>query len=417
VRFISEFFENIRIALEQLRAHKMRAFLTMLGVAIGVLAITLMGTAINGIDRGFNNSMDMLGTENFFVERMPWGNNAHLEWWKYRGRPHLKSEYAEQLNEIIANTPNSVLEVATPGAVGWTTFKNGDKRIEGVYTYGTSAKFPQVNTAEIAAGRFFTETEEANGSAVAVLGYDVADALFEDGNAIGKTVMSNGRRVRVIGVFEKQGSFLGMMSFDTNAIVPMKWLRSFQRRNRDNDIRVRMVAGADKEQAMYELEGAMRRVRGLEPGEENDFAINATEALEDDIGKVKSMLAIAGMIITSLALFVGAIGIMNITFVSVKERTREIGTRRALGARRSSILTQFLVEAVVVCLFGGLMGLITAYLLKLLLGVAIPAFPFIYSTSLIVFGLAVSVFIGIASGFIPAVQAAFLNPTTALRHE
>jgi len=395
----------------------MRAFLTMLGVAIGVLAITLMGTAINGIDRGFSNSMDMLGTENFFVQRMPWGNNAQLEWWKYRGRPHLKSEYAEELNEIIANTPNSVLDIAIPGAVGWTNFKNGDAKIEGVYTYGTSSDFPRVNTAEIAAGRFFTETEEANGSAVVVLGYDVAEALFEDGFAIGKIVKSNGRRVRVIGVFKKQGSFLGMMSFDTNAVVPMKWLRSFQRRNRDNELRVRMLEGADKDEAMYELEGAMRRVRGLTPGEENNFAINATEALEDDIGKVKSMLALAGLIITSLALFVGAIGIMNITFVSVKERTREIGTRRALGARRSSILIQFLVEAVVVCLCGGILGLVVAYLLKVLLGVAIPAFPFIYSTGLIVFGIVVSVVIGVASGFIPAVQAAFLNPTTALRHE
>ena len=223
--------------------------------------------------------------------------------------------------------------------------------------------------------------------------------------------------MKVIGVPERQGSFLGLQSFDNQAIVPLSTLQKVYRGDWRNNLRVQIAPGADADLAYDEMTGLYRRIRGLLPEEENDFEINRSEALEKELGPVKSGLALAGFFITGLALFVGAIGIMNITFVSVKERTREIGTRRAIGARRNAILLQFLIEAVSICLLGGVIGLALAYGLKTLIANALPNFPFNFSTDLVILACFLSILTGVLSGLAPAWQAAKLDPANALRHE
>ncbi|MFO7726429.1 MAG: FtsX-like permease family protein, partial [Oceanipulchritudo sp.] len=294
-----------------------------------------------------------------------------------------------------------------------------DRSIGSVYINGTTADFALINTADIREGRFFSYPEEKSARNVIVLGHDVADTLFPEGidQAMGGEVVISGFTFRVIGVLQRQGSFLGLQSFDNQVIIPLPSMLRFFTGNWRNSIRVQAEPGAGMEYAADELTGLYRRIRGLLPGEPDNFEINRSEALEDQLGPVKSGLALAGFFITGLALFVGAIGIMNITFVSVKERTREIGTRRAIGARRQAILLQFLIEAVSICLLGGLIGLILAYGLKTAIASAFPAFPFTFSTDLVIMACFLSILTGIVSGIAPAWQAARLDPANALRHE
>jgi putative ABC transport system permease protein len=414
----SEWTESFRIAFEQLMAHKVRSLLTALGVIIGIVAVTLMGTAIKGIDKGFSNSLDMLGQDIFYLEKWPWADVGD-DWFLYRNRPNIETADAEEINRWIRSNPDSSLRIAIPSKITFRNIKRKDRSISGTYINGTSADFSIVSTADIEEGRFFTYSEELSAQNVIILGHDVANTLFPEGTrgAIGDSVSIQGFRYKVIGILERQGSFLGLQSFDKQVIIPLSSMLRFYTGDWNNNIRVQAAPGADMEVAYDELTGLYRRIRGLLPEDSNDFEVNRSEALEETLGPIKSGIAIAGFFITGLALFVGAIGIMNITFVSVKERTREIGTRRAIGARRHAILLQFLIEAVSICPLGGIIGLAVAYGLKSAISSAFPAFPFTFSTDLVFMACALSIVTGVLSGLAPAWQAAQLDPANALRHE
>lgn len=421
-RFANDFAESIRIAVEQLRVHKFRSLLTALGVIIGVWAVISIGVAIDGLNRGFNKSLDMLGSDLFYVEKWPW-RDVGDDWMDYRNRPGIQVEYAEELNEIISQTPNSRLVVAVPVSRTQRTVSRNDLGVGQVSLSGTNSDFDYISTARIEYGRFFTHAEAFSGLNVIVLGSQVAESLFPEGSdrAIGGRVKISGLSYTVIGVYEEQGSFLAMMSFDNQAVLPLASLRKFYAGRRwwggGDLVNVMKKPDADREEARDEIVGAMRRIRGLLPDQPDNFEVNASDAVESSLGPVQTGLAIAGFAITGLSLFVGAIGIMNITFVSVKERTREIGTRRAVGARRSSILMQFLVEAVAICLLGGLIGLASAYITMLAVVHFLPWFLGVVSPLLISLAVLISIGVGIASGFVPALLASRLDPATALRHE
>ena len=233
-----------------------------------------------------------------------------------------------------------------------------------------------------------------------------------------KVIRVRDQEYRVIGVFAKQGSFLGIFSWDSQVVIPLaSYIKYFKSNEENASIRVKVRDKTQITEAKEELRGDFRRIRGLLPEQVDDFAINEQKVLRSSIEPVKTGLAIAGLFITGLALFVGAIGIMNISFVSVKERTREIGTRKALGARRRTILIQFLIEAVSICLIGGIVGLGLAFGLFVLIGAIFPSFPIQFSPILVVIALFISVMTGIISGFAPAWQASRLNPVEALRYE
>ncbi|MGZ5441915.1 MAG: ABC transporter permease [Thermoanaerobaculia bacterium] len=393
----------------------MRSALTALGVIIGIIAVTLMGSAIGGIETGFERSLAVIGDDILYVEKWPW---RHVDdWWNYRNRRLMDARYAEQLNRVIAATPSSELVIAVPTMNTMRSVKYGDNEVTGVFTQGTTHDFLITSTPTFKEGRFFNETESRSGRNVVVLGYDVAEVLFPNEPALGKTVMISGTPFRVLGVYAKQGTFLGLFSFDTYAVVPLPaFMKAFSARL-DTSIRVKVRDKERMEAAKGELTGAMRRVRGLQPEAKDDFEINEQSALRSTIDPIKSGIAAAGLFITGLALFVGAIGIMNITYVSVKERTREIGTRKAVGARRRTILLQFLIEAVAICLVGGTIGLGVSWLLTTAVAAAFPSFPMEFSVGLVVTGLIVSTLTGVFSGFAPALSASRLDPIEALRYE
>jgi putative ABC transport system permease protein len=230
-------------------------------------------------------------------------------------------------------------------------------------------------------------------------------------------VLINGQPFRVIGVISRQGTFLGLFSLDSIVVMPLPAFQKYFSAKSDSDILVKVKDKTKLAEAKDELTGVMRRVRGLPPEKKDDFSINEQQALKSTLDPIKNSIAIAGLFITGLSLFVGAIGIMNITFVSVKERTREIGTRKALGARRRTILLQFLIESTSLCLLGGFIGLGFAYVMCTGIGQAFPSFPIQFSLGLVLVSMAVSILTGLFSGFAPAWSASRLDPVAALRYE
>jgi putative ABC transport system permease protein len=414
-RFIYELTESWKIAVAQMRSNKTRSTLTALGVIIGIVAVTLMGTAIGGISVGFDKSMAVLGDDVLYVTQWPWKRVD--DWWNYRDRKKIKTEYAEALNRIIDATPSSNLIVAVPTSNVFRSIKYEGNQVNNVFVLGTTSDFIVTSTIDCKEGRFFSEIESRGGASVVVIGYDVADALFPSESPINKSVLINGQLFKVVGVNARQGTFLGLFSWDSMVAMPLAAFNKYFSANTESDVRVKVKDKTKLADAKDELTGLMRRVRGLPPEKQDDFSINEQQAFKSTLDPIKNSIAIAGLFITGLSLFVGAIGIMNITFVSVKERTKEIGTRKALGARRATILLQFLIESTALCLLGGFIGLTFAYLLCFGIGKAFPSFPIHLSVGLVIASVFVSVMTGLVSGFAPAWTAARLDPVTALRYE
>ncbi|HEY6207279.1 MAG TPA: ABC transporter permease, partial [Chthoniobacterales bacterium] len=354
-RFLYELTESWKIAAAQMRSNLTRSTLTALGVIIGIVAVTLMGTAIGGIQVGFDKSMAVFGDDVLYVSQWPWRKVD--DWWNYRDRKKIETRYAEPLNRFIEKTPNTNLVIAVPTSSLIQRVKFEDKEVDGVYIRGTVSDYVLTSTVDIKNGRFFNDTESRAGANVCVLGYDVADALFPDDTPLDKEVWIKGQPFRVVGEFARQGTFLGLFSLDSIVVMPLPAFQKYFTAKSDADILVKVKDKTKMAEATDELRGYVRRVRGLPPEKKDDFSINEQQALKSTLDPIKNSIYIAGIFITGLSLFVGAIGIMNITFVSVKERTKEIGTRKALGARRRTILLQFLIESTALCLLGGIIGL------------------------------------------------------------
>ena len=414
-RIVYETVESFAIAFAQIAANKLRSALTALGVIIGIVAVTLMGTAILGIDAGVEQSLSGFGDDVVYVTKWPWKDTS--DWWNFRNRRDINVEHAQPINDWIADHPQSPLKLAVPAANWGASVMRGEYRVNNIRIVGSTADLGRIVRSDMKEGRFFSDIENRSARNVVVVGFDVADALFPNVSPIGKEIRIRNQLYNVVGVAARQGSFLGLFSWDSQVIMPLAAFgRSFPVRYAEPEIRVQIDLERTEE-ARDEIRGIMRRMRGLSPEKKDDFEINSQQVIREQLDPVKRGIAIGGLFITGLALFVGAIGIMNITYVSVKERTKEIGTRKALGARRRTILLQFLIEAVSICVLGGMGGLAMAWGLSAIVGVLMPSFPLVFSIGLVLLGLGVSVFTGIFSGFAPAWQASKLDPVVALRYE
>lgn len=416
MRFLYELSESIRIAWAQIRANKMRSLLTALGVVIGIIAVSLMGTAILGIDAGVEQSLAGFGDDVLYVTKWPW-RDASNDWWNYRNRRPLTPEIADRINDWIAAHPDCPLKLAVPGAERRSNVMRGEFRVTGIAVEGYGADMPRIIRSDMKEGRFFSELEAHSARNVIVLGVDVAEALFPGESPVGQTVQLRSQQFTVLGVAARQGAFLGLFSMDKMVIMPLNTFRRYFPINwSDPHVRVQFDT-TRTDDAKEELRGLMHRIRQLGPEKKDDFEINSQQVVREQLDPIKKGIALAGLAITGLALFVGAIGIMNITYVSVKERTKEIGTRKALGARRRTILLQFLIEAVTICVVGGVAGLLTAWGMAAMVGRMSETFPLPFSPMLVVFGLTLSIMTGVLSGFVPAWQASKLDPVDALRYE
>ena len=396
--------------MRAIRANKIRSALTMLGIIIGVAVVVLMSTAIKGIDNSFQKGISALGSDVLYIDKWAWFSN--VEWWKLRNRRSIKMEDYEKFKRD-AKLPLAV----APTISARQTVKYEDRRVDNVVLHGSNADYIKTTNFTFDEGRFYSEIESNSSRQVAILGSEIAAELFPRGDAIDKTIKIGGKNFKVLGVLIEQGSFLlGPWNPDNRVYVPIgtifKNFRSMHRSTVTIDVRAKSPALV--EETKIEAEGIMRKIRGLRYNEPDDFSVNQQDALVDSYNAVASVIQIAGLFITGLSLFVGAIGIMNIMFVSVRERTREIGIRKAIGAKRRTILSQFLLEASTICLIGGIIGLILAVLLSMLVNQFIPTSVQIDA---VIIAIGVSLLTGILSGFAPAYTAAKMDPVDSLRYE
>jgi putative ABC transport system permease protein len=405
-----ELKEGLAIAWRAIRANKIRAALTMLGIFIGITVVVLMSTAIKGIDNSFQNGISALGTDVLYVDKWSWFSNE--EWWKMRNRQNIDMEDFEKFKSMV-KLPIAVAPVTN----SVQTIKYGEKRVERIFLNGSNSDYVNTTNFTFDQGRFYSEIESNGGRNVAVIGSEISKKLFPRGDALDKVIKIGGVPFKIVGVLTEQGSFmLGPWNPDNQLFIPIKTIfKNFVgRSNGTITFNVRAPNPNMIEETKAEAEDVMRKVRGLKYNEENDFSINQQEALMESYNSVVGVIQIAGLFITGLSLFVGAIGIMNIMFVSVKERTKEIGLRKAIGAKKRTILAQFLLESSVICLIGGSVGLIAAILLSFLLN---QYFPTSVQYDVVVIAIIVSLLTGIISGLAPAYTAAKMDPVDALRYE
>jgi putative ABC transport system permease protein len=404
---IGLFWENFRISIGSIFANKTRSILTALGIVIGVLSVTLMGTLISGLDRTFEKSMAGFRSDVLLVSRMEWFS-GDTDWWEMRNRPRIEEGYGKKL---LARS--QFVEAVAPVSERGGSIIRDDRRIDSRF-FGTTTSYLATNSAtEIEQGRFFTDGENRSGARVLVIGGDVADALFPNEDPLDKYVKIGNYKFRVIGILKKMGKFMGMFSMDNQATMPIGTYKRLYARRGWMTLRVKLNT-EDVETAKGDVKGVIRNLRRLKPAEKDNFGINQSSTLEAQYNAIKLAIGGTGIFITALSLIVGGIGIMNIMFVSVKERTREIGIRKALGATKNMILGQFLMEAVMICLIAGLVGMGIAYGLSIIIN---NFFPSSMPIGLAIGAIMLSLIIGVVSGVVPSYRAARLDPIDALRYE
>lgn len=410
---IHETIEGLRIALQALNSNKLRSALTTLGVVVGITFVILTGWLLQGLDSALDKTISLIGTDVVYVDKFDWSGGK--KWSETRNRKDITLKQAEQLIEKL-KTP----QLAVPSVRKWAnTIKYGSQYLEGITVIGTTSLYSGIAVGTITDGRFFAPVEDMYRSYVAVLAYNVATALFPNGDAVGKTIKIRGQSFTVIGTIEKQGTLI-MDFIDNQIYIPLRTFSSMY--GTDYSVTVAVRAGSEErlDNVRMETIGAMRQIRNIAPDQDADFSINESQAFRDSIANIRLTVWGVGIGMTVLSFIVGIIGIMNIMFVSVTERTKEIGVRKALGAKRRSILFQFLVEAGTLCFSGALVAFVFCSALMFIATALIEQASFLtpyIPPDLLAIAATVSFIVGVAAGILPALRAARMDPVDALRSE
>lgn len=406
------FVDNLRLSLGTFVSNPLRSLLTLLGIVIGVATVISMMALIEGFRIKMNRDLSSLGANTFQVTKFPSGF-GRFNWAKYAKRPDFTMD---DVRAISTFAPSVGVISAADDQGGQKVLTAARETRPAVSITGTTPAYLETSGITVASGRFFGETEAVDGRSVAVLGADVADTLFPGMDPLGYEVRIKGRPFTVIGVLQRRGSFMRMVSLDNQVIVPLQPYQMLYGRNRSLDIHVQAREPGLLQRAQDEVGTLLRRRRNLAPLAPNDFEMNTNESMTQTFNQLSGVVTAASFGVCLLALVVGGIGILNIMLVSVTERTREIGLRKALGARRRRILGQFATEAVILSLVGGLIGVaigfLGAFLVRWLLrfDTVVPAWSVLLS-------LAMSSGVGLLFGIYPAARAARLDPVEAMRQD
>ncbi len=405
-------WHSLKMALNEVKNNRTRSFLSLFGITIGIFCIIGVLATVQSFQKDVESGIQKLGNNTIYVQKWPWGGGNDFPWWKYMKRPDPRYE---ELSPIKTRSSYA-------GAVAFILAGNGsieykDDLLTSVNWYGATEDFSAIQEIEIEFGRYINGTEFANGNPTVVMGHENALKLFgSPERAVGKTITLAKRNAQIVGVVKKQGaSLVGGWDLDNIIIVPFQFARQvIDIRRSDKFLLVKGKDGVNVDDLKGELQGIMRSVRKLRPAEEDNFALNDVNANRDQLNTFFGSVNLGGGIIGGFSLIVGLFGIANIMFVTVRERTSQIGLKKAVGAKKSYIMTEFLLESSFLCLFGGLIGLFLVYLITLALNAVLP-FKVFVSMGTIITGLTISIVVGLLAGIIPAYTAARMDPVVAIR--
>lgn len=410
--------ETIKLAAESVWSNRFRSGLTILGIVIGITTVVTVASLLTGLRAGIVTFFEEFGPDSIFVSRFSGDPNSGGTPKEQKRRP-IQPEYAEFIERTTQALERVSVSLFIPTVQGGKALSAKVPGFESdtIGLQGRTANSYLVQPRELLEGRVFTPEEETRGLRVCVIGFSVAEALFPDGKALDRLITVDGSEYRVIGIFEKaKGGFFGENGLDRNIEIPLTVARQ-KYPFADNFFLTGRAREGMREQALDEMQAAMRRVRGVKSGEENDFNISTADQIIQQFDRITGLVVLVSIAISGLGLLVGGIGVMNIMLVSVTERTREIGIRKALGARRPDIVFQFLLEASSLTVMGGLLGIVFAVLVTLLVAALVPALPSATPLWAILAGLGTSIAVGVFFGTWPAIKAARLDPVEALRYE
>jgi len=416
LRTISETLSQV---LQELRNNKLRTFLSLLGVTIGIFCIIAVLSAVDSLKRNMESGLSKLGTNMIYITRWPWQfSNDEYTWWEYIKRPTM--QYDEY--QILRDKLTQAKAVAIEAWLNAEEVRFREHSVKSASISGVTEQYSEVYTMNFMNGRYFTPGESVGGAAVAILGFEVAAEIFPPGiEPVGKYITAYAAnsqfKLRVIGVLEKEGESIIDISNDNSIIIPFNFIRRIIDMNSpviDPMIEVRPKEGVTADEIKDEIYPIMRNARNLRPAEANDFAVNEVTLAADALDSMFSVLNLVGFIIGGFSILVGGFGIANIMFVSVKERTGIIGIKKSLGAKNYLILTEFLIESVILSLIGCILGLLLVALAMKLADV-FTGFGFVLSFQNILIGSSISMLLGILAGIMPAITASRMDPVEAIR--
>ena len=405
---------SLKMAMQELWKNKLRTFLSLFGVTIGIFCIIGVLSTVQSLEYNLQKEIKSLGTNTIYIDKWDYssGGGPDYPWWKYVNRPNQKFDEVEEIKRRTASAKFVAFKIHTQDRIEYK-----DRVLNNIIQYGISEEFSSIQPIEIAFGRYISDAEFERGTNAVVIGNEVAEKLFiEPEIALNKVISTRGKKCVIVGVIKKQGQqMLGGWRFDQSIVMSYRFARNIMDERRADPLI--LVQGLDHISAAVlkeDLNGSMRSVRRLSPTQENNFALNSISDFSDLMSQAFVSVNIGGWAIAALSLIVGMFGVANIMFVTVKERTSQIALKKAIGAKKSVILTEFLLESAFLCIIGGIIGISLVFIAAQIV-TRVFDFPIFLSSSLLLVAVGICLTVGLIAGILPAIRAAKMDPVVAIR--